>query len=435
MKRSQITATHPHARVQNTRQRRKGDTATCREVGLGPPRQRQDLDHQRPAPGLHHVQRNPGGWCLKEGGRASVCKFPTGQKYKPQTEWLSHVKTAMTPGIHRIIAKSAKCYKNLKQGRAWVLPLCCRTSFFFSPTLLSSWRGRCETQLGADEPLESRARAPAVGSPFKSALLSLRSDLRKASQNRSRSPRKWWGIAVNPSNRRRENCTFLHVLQVLVPSADPLSDAQDSRCDLLGGCEDTWHGICNPVRRDGTASAKAPMEGGMTIPGTTGAGLSGTTGVFARYICNNKSSYICDSLRRKSFKQSVARELSAMLFQFRGSCNRKDQLLENPWKALGESHGRKDGGQILCTQHGSGRAGMEARQGNAPLLVLEKARRLSRDAWEPRGKKNIEEIVSFVPRFSSAFMPGHAQYVPGLNEGGEALYLGRSRDSERVFIL
>ncbi|XP_052641629.1 uncharacterized protein LOC128141115 isoform X1 [Harpia harpyja] len=255
------------------------------------------------------------------------------------------------------------------------------------------------------------------------------------SQNRSRSPGKRWGIAVNPSNRRRENCTFLHVLQVLVPSADPLSDAQDSRCDLLGGCEDTWHGIRNPIGWDGTASAKAPMQGGMTIPGTTGAGLSGTTGVFALYICNNKSTYICDSLRRKSFKQSVAWELSAMLFQFRGSCNRKDQLLENPWKALGESHGRKDGGQILCTQHGSGRAGMEARQGNAPLLVLEKPRRPSRDAWEPRGKKNIKEIVSFVPRFSSAFMPGHAQDVPGLNEGGKALYLGRSRDSERIFIL
>ncbi|XP_052641639.1 uncharacterized protein LOC128141115 isoform X2 [Harpia harpyja] len=212
------------------------------------------------------------------------------------------------------------------------------------------------------------------------------------SQNRSRSPGKRWGIAVNPSNRRRENCTFLHVLQVLVPSADPLSDAQDSRCDLLGGCEDTWHGIRNPIGWDGTASAKAPMQGGMTIPGTTGAGLSGTTGVFALYICNNKSTYICDSLRRKSFKQSVAWELSAMLFQFRGSCNRKDQLLENPWKALGESHGRK-------------------------------------------GKKNIKEIVSFVPRFSSAFMPGHAQDVPGLNEGGKALYLGRSRDSERIFIL
>lgn len=37
----------------------------------------------------------------------------------------------------------------------------------------------------------------------------------------------------------------------LVP-ADPLSDAQDSRCDLLGGCEDTWHGIRNPVGRVGT---------------------------------------------------------------------------------------------------------------------------------------------------------------------------------------
>ncbi|CAM9560996.1 unnamed protein product [Bubo scandiacus] len=178
------------------------------------------------------------------------------------------------------------------------------------------------------------------------------------SQNRSQSPGKRWGIAVNPSNRRRENCTFLHVLQVLVPSADPLSVAQDSRRDLLGGCGDTWHGILNLVRRGGAAplfpsslvkrgiiifsfltSAKALMEGGMTIPGTTGVGVSGSTGVFA---CNNKSIYICDSLRRKkSFKQSVARELSAMLFQFRGSCNRKDQLLENPWKALGESHGRK----------------------------------------------------------------------------------------------
>lgn len=37
-------------------------------------------------------------------------------------------------------------------------------------------------------------------------------------QNRSRSPRKWWGVAANPSNRQRENCTFLHILQVLVPS-------------------------------------------------------------------------------------------------------------------------------------------------------------------------------------------------------------------------
>lgn len=47
------------------------------------------------------------------------------------------------------------------------------------------------------------------------------------------------------------------------------------------------------------------------------------------------------SLHLPPLLQSVARELSAMLFQFRGSCNRKDQLLENPWKALGESHGRK----------------------------------------------------------------------------------------------
>ncbi|OPJ84896.1 hypothetical protein AV530_017965 [Patagioenas fasciata monilis] len=50
-------------------------------------------------------------------------------------------------------------------------------------------------------------------------------------------------------------------------------------------------------------------------------------------------------------QQSVAQELPAVLFQFRGSCNRKDQLLENPWKALGESHGRKtsSGGFPLCT--------------------------------------------------------------------------------------
>lgn len=64
------------------------------------------------------------------------------------------------------------------------------------------------------------------------------------------------------------------------------------------------------------ASAKAPMEGGMTIPGTTGAGVSGTTGVFALYICNNKSTYICDSLRRrKSFKQVGSRCQRGPTFQ------------------------------------------------------------------------------------------------------------------------
>lgn len=45
------------------------------------------------------------------------------------------------------------------------------------PTLLNSWRERCRTQLGAREP---SARAPEVGSPFKSPLLSLRSDPSKA---------------------------------------------------------------------------------------------------------------------------------------------------------------------------------------------------------------------------------------------------------------
>lgn len=51
--------------------------------------------------------------------------------------------------------------------------------------------------------------------------------------------------------------------------------------------------------------------------------------------------FLPPSLHLPPLLQSVARELSAVLFQFRGSCNRKDQLLENPWKALGESHGRK----------------------------------------------------------------------------------------------
>ena len=37
----------------------------------------------------------------------------------------------------------------------------------------------------------------------------------------------------------------------LIPAA-PLGVAQDSRRDLLGGCGDTWHGILNPVGRDGT---------------------------------------------------------------------------------------------------------------------------------------------------------------------------------------
>lgn len=44
-------------------------------------------------------------------------------------------------------------------------------------TLLKSWRERCKTQLDVREP---SARAPEVGSPFKSALLSLRRDPSKA---------------------------------------------------------------------------------------------------------------------------------------------------------------------------------------------------------------------------------------------------------------
>nr|XP_021138671.1 uncharacterized protein LOC102098211 isoform X8 [Columba livia] len=52
---------------------------------------------------------------------------------------------------------------------------------------------------------------------------SLGSSREQVSQNRSRSPGKRWSGAVNPSNRRRENCTFLHVLQVLVPSVSSTS--------------------------------------------------------------------------------------------------------------------------------------------------------------------------------------------------------------------
>ncbi|KAM9648375.1 uncharacterized protein ACIBXB_011316 [Morphnus guianensis] len=59
------------------------------------------------------------------------------------------------------------------------------------------------------------------------------------------------------------------------------------------------------------------------------------------YLGDVKTPGTGSTTRSDGMGQSVARELSAMLFQFRGSCNRKDQLLENPWKALGESHGRK----------------------------------------------------------------------------------------------
>jgi len=38
-----------------------------------------------------------------------------------------------------------------------------------------------------------------------------------------------------------------------------------------------------------------------------------------------------------------------------------------------------------------------------------------------QGNKNTEEIVLFAPWFSAAFMPGHAQRVQGLNEGGEGI--------------
>nr|XP_021138652.1 uncharacterized protein LOC102098211 isoform X5 [Columba livia] len=109
------------------------------------------------------------------------------------------------------------------------------------------------------------------------------------SQNRSRSPGKRWSGAVNPSNRRRENCTFLHVLQVLVPSEKQSKPPQNQpayiswqdrglrhhklflfgikilRCCRKFGLEQilshrtsdvicSRRGIPNPVRWDGTAS-------------------------------------------------------------------------------------------------------------------------------------------------------------------------------------
>lgn len=58
----------------------------------------------------------------------------------------------------------------------------------------------------------------------------------------------------------------------------------------------------------------------MTIPGITGVGVSGTTGVFAPHvsprISNNESIYVCDSLRRrKSLKQVGSRRQRGPSFQ------------------------------------------------------------------------------------------------------------------------
>nr|XP_021138610.1 uncharacterized protein LOC102098211 isoform X3 [Columba livia]XP_021138614.1 uncharacterized protein LOC102098211 isoform X3 [Columba livia]XP_021138618.1 uncharacterized protein LOC102098211 isoform X3 [Columba livia]XP_021138621.1 uncharacterized protein LOC102098211 isoform X3 [Columba livia]XP_021138623.1 uncharacterized protein LOC102098211 isoform X3 [Columba livia]XP_021138630.1 uncharacterized protein LOC102098211 isoform X3 [Columba livia]XP_021138637.1 uncharacterized protein LO len=118
---------------------------------------------------------------------------------------------------------------------------------------------------------------------------SLGSSREQVSQNRSRSPGKRWSGAVNPSNRRRENCTFLHVLQVLVPSEKQSKPPQNQpayiswqdrglrhhklflfgikilRCCRKFGLEQilshrtsdvicSRRGIPNPVRWDGTGS-------------------------------------------------------------------------------------------------------------------------------------------------------------------------------------
>ncbi|KAM6053168.1 uncharacterized protein LJ206_016287 isoform 3-T3 [Theristicus caerulescens] len=152
------------------------------------------------------------------------------------------------------------------------------------------------------------------------------------SQNRSRSPGKRWGIAVNPSNRRRENCTFLHVLQVLVPS-DRRKPPQNQPAHV------SW-------QDQGLRHHKLFLFGIKILRCCRKFGLEQILSALhrtANMICSGdlETPGMGSSIWSDGMGQSVARELSAMLFQFRGSCNRKDQLLENPWKALGESHGRK----------------------------------------------------------------------------------------------
>ncbi|KAM6053167.1 uncharacterized protein LJ206_016287 isoform 2-T2 [Theristicus caerulescens] len=163
------------------------------------------------------------------------------------------------------------------------------------------------------------------------------------SQNRSRSPGKRWGIAVNPSNRRRENCTFLHVLQVLVPS-DRRKPPQNQPAHV------SW-------QDQGLRHHKLFLFGIKILRCCRKFGLEQILSALhrtANMICSGdlETPGMGSSIWSDGMGQSVARELSAMLFQFRGSCNRKDQLLENPWKALGESHGRKtsSGGSSLSLQ-------------------------------------------------------------------------------------
>lgn len=92
----------PHITMQNAQhpQPREGDAAPCKDVGLGPPRQHKTWI-SRPcalSPLSEKFQ------CLEESGRAFVCKFPTGQMYKPQIEWLSHTRAAVNLRLHRITA-------------------------------------------------------------------------------------------------------------------------------------------------------------------------------------------------------------------------------------------------------------------------------------------------------------------------------------------
>ncbi|CAM2102326.1 unnamed protein product [Caretta caretta] len=67
--------------------------------------------------------------------------------------------------------------------------------------------------------------------------------------------------------------------------------------------------------------------------------------------------------------------LSAILFQFRDSRNRKDQLLENPWKALGEAPWPQEDSAILGTTTADGfgdvkHKGIAPRSWTAPTSLL-----------------------------------------------------------------
>lgn len=102
MERSQVTTTHTY--TCSCPKCSPAERRHCATVSLGPPGLWQDLDVQCPVPGLHYILRNHSGHCSEKSSRAFVCKDPTGQGQKPQTEQLSHTKTAAALRICIIIA-------------------------------------------------------------------------------------------------------------------------------------------------------------------------------------------------------------------------------------------------------------------------------------------------------------------------------------------